>query len=152
MKLRITVPTVCAVLVFAGLAGSASGGKSDKRYYFGRGDTKGSEISFVVRAGAVREILTSTGPMQCGPDDNVTVVKAFGASELSGSAFRRKVVWRHKGDEFLVAGHVRGASASGRFRSSIGDECTSPTIHWQAQRVSHDEYKHHCHCTPHGRR
>jgi hypothetical protein len=151
MKRWITVGSVCAGLVFGGLAGPADGKQEGKRYYFGRGDIRGSGISFVVRAGAVREILTSTGQVPCGAD-HANLAKAFGAAELNGSAFRRRVIRRHSNDEFLVAGHVRGGSASGRFRSSFGDQCSSPMIRWQAQRVSHDEYKHHCHCAPHGRR
>lgn len=144
-------PLVRAAAVAAALALMASPAPAKNqpgtKYFYGKGDAKGSDITFAVSDGKVRKALAGTGKVKCSPEGGTKIFKAWGGAILNGHAFKRKL--DERGARFVFAGKVYGADANGRMAARIvdseGNVCDSGTVRWQAHRVSHEEWKKHRH-------
>lgn len=135
---------VLVALMLVGILAPSAGAELDNsntRYYVGKDEGEGYNISFVVRAGAVRETLAGGGPLRCN-GRRTRIFKSWGAMELKGNAFQRTVAFEDQpGSRFTIAGHVRGATAGGRLRNRTEDGCDTGALRWQAERVSREEFK-----------
>lgn len=149
MKKFVAVAIVLAIAGVALYAPSAGARNApDAVYFFGKGDAKGSDVTFVVSDGKVRKALTHSGPVKCEKGKS-RLLKSFSAIPIAGNEFKRDSETRQAPDRFMLAGRVFGGTASGRMMTSAGGEltgqCNSGAIRWEAERVSKEKWKKHRH-------
>lgn len=144
------VAVTAALVAFGALASpTLARNQPDAKYFFGAGNAKRSDISFVVSEGKVRKTLMGTGVVKCEPKGHTNIFKSFGGAKIKGHAFKRKFVIASVPIKFLLAGRVYGAEAKGRMLANVvygeGNVCDSGKVRWEAHRVSYKEWKRHRH-------
>jgi len=147
--MRRLVAAIAVLAAFGALASPAAAkNQPDTDYYYGKGEAKKSDVSFVVNSGRVRKILMGAGKTKCEKDTS-TIFKSFGGIPLEGRSFYRGVRFANDSARFVFAGRIHGAEANGRMKASFTNSrtgrCDSGRVLWSAHRVPKDEWKKHRH-------
>jgi len=143
---KTVVAVALAVALGSAISSAEARNEPGAKYFYGEGDAKRSDVSFIVSEGKVRKVLMGTGRTRCS-EGTTTIFKAFAGMRIDGHSFRRKV--GSDDAEFLFAGRVHGAEARGRMKARIRTErygaCDSGKVPWAAERVSFEEWRKHRH-------